>query len=77
MKKYVIEARNENRKLDMKKEMELRKVHPYLFSSISFTIDQLCHYAAFGQGRDLRIGPWELGAWMQTEGISYRVNYWS
>jgi len=76
MERYRIEVRGEDGKLDFDKENEKRKEHPYLFSMTSFSIDQLCHYASFGQGRNNPIGPTELSSFMKDIGVSYRIKYW-
>jgi len=74
--KFLIEVRDDNGKLDFKKEEEVRKAHPYLFSKPEFTIDQLCYYASYGQGRDNPSGPMELPIFMESIGVSYRMKTW-
>lgn len=72
----IIEVRDEDGKLDFRKEDEVKKQHPYLFSKPTFTIDQLCYYMSFGQGRNNPSGPMQLAAFMKEIGASYRVKYW-
>lgn len=74
--KYIVEVRDAKGQLDFKKEEEVRKAHPFLFSKREFTIDDLCHYAAFGQGRDLSIGPNELPPFMESIGACYCRKTW-
>lgn len=74
--KYIIEVRDADGKLDFRKEEEVKKAHPYLFSKREFTIDDLTWYASYGQGRNNPSGPSELPAFMKGIGISYRVKYW-
>lgn len=76
MDKYIVEVRNDQGQLDMEKEQILRKKHPYLFLHPSYTLDDLCRYASYGQGRDNPVGPLGLGAFMKEIGISYRIKYW-
>ena len=70
--KYIIEARNLEGNLDFELEKQIRAAHPYLFSKPAFTIDDLCHYASYGEGRDTPSGPLELPAFMRSIGVSYR-----
>ncbi len=74
--KYIIEVRDADGKLDFRAEEKRRKEHPYLFSKTEFTIDDLCYYMSYGQGRDNPSGPLQLNAFMGSIGISYRVKYW-
>ena len=74
--KFIIEVRDENGKLDFEKEKLKRIEHPYLFSKQTFSIDNLCYYASYGQGRHNPSGPGELGKFMESIGISYRQKYW-
>ena len=74
--KYIIEVRNEVGQLDLEREKEVAQAHPYLFSKTTFTIDDLCHYASYGQGRNNPSGPMELPKFMQEIGVSYRQKYW-
>ena len=74
--KYIIEVRDESGKLDFEKEKEIKKLHPYLFSKKTFTIDNLCYYMSFGQGRNNPSGPMQLADFMKQIGVSYRVKYW-
>lgn len=76
MKKYIIECRDTEGNLDFEGEVKLKKEHPYLFSKREFTIDNLCHYASYGQNRNNPSGPQELPAFMQGIGASYRVKSW-
>jgi hypothetical protein len=74
--KYIIEVRDQDGKLDFVKEEIKKKEYPYLFSKPYFTIDQLCYYASYGQGRNNRIGPMKLGQFMSEIGICYRMKTW-
>ena len=76
MNHYIVEVRNDQGQLDLSKEEQLRTEHPYLFTKPAFTMDELCHYASYGQGRNKPTGPLELGDFMQSIGISYRFKYW-
>jgi len=76
MKEYIIEVRDENGKLDFKNEPKRMKEHPYLFSKETFTIDNLCYYASYGQGRNNPSGPLDLPEFMKSIGISYREKTW-
>lgn len=75
-KRYIIEVRDASGNLDFAAEPQKRKEHPYLFSKREFTIDDLCYYASYGQGRNNPSGPFELGEFMNSIGISYRVKTW-
>jgi len=74
--KYIIEVRDENGKLDVKNEPKKKEEHPYLFSKDTYTIDDLCYYMSFGQGRNQPSGPSELETFMQDIGISFRQKTW-
>jgi hypothetical protein len=37
--KYLVEVRDADGKLDFRKEEEVRKAHPFLFSKANFTLD--------------------------------------
>ena len=74
--KYIIEVRDEQGSLDLKNEPARRKAHPYLFSKNTYSIDDLCHYMSYGQGRDDPKGPLDLPAFMKEIGITYRIKYW-
>ncbi len=74
--KYVVEVRGPDGLLDFGKEQEVRKQHPYLFSKPSFTIDELCYYASYGQGRDKPTGTMDVGEFLAGEGISHRAKDW-
>jgi len=76
MKKYIIEVRDSNGNLDFRREERVRKDHPYLFSKRAFTIDDLCYYASYGQGRNNPSGPMELPQFLNTIGVSYRIKNW-
>lgn len=73
---YIIEVRNAEGSLDFRKEEEVRKAHPYLFSKSEFTIDELTWYASYGQGRNNPSGPAELPAFMKEAGATYRAKTW-
>ena len=73
---FFIEVRDSDGRLDFEIEKIKRKEHPYLFSKQTFSIDDLCYYMSFGQGRDAPKGPMELPAFMGSIGISYRVKTW-
>jgi len=74
--KYIVEVRDANGQLDFRKEEEVRKAHPFLFSKTEFTIDTLCYYASYGQGRNNPSGPMELPAFMKSIGATYRQKTW-
>jgi hypothetical protein len=74
--KYIIEVRDENGKLDFRREEEVRKQHPWLFARREYTIDDLCHYASYGQGRNKPSGPMELGKFMKKIGVDFRPKTW-
>lgn len=75
--RYIIEVRNPDGTLaSIEKENAARAAHPFLFSKREFTIDDLCHYASYGQGRNNPSGPMELPAFMSGIGISYRRKTW-
>jgi hypothetical protein len=74
--KFIIEVRDSAGRLDFANEKIKRKEHPFLFSKREFTMDELCYYAAFGQGRNRRIGPMNLGEFMKEIGVSYRQKTW-
>jgi hypothetical protein len=76
MNKFIIEVRDENGKLDFKKEMEIRRIHPVLFNRHEYTLDELCHYASFGQGRNQPTGPLDLSKFFNPIGIFYRPKTW-
>jgi hypothetical protein len=50
--RFIIEVRDENGQLDFEAEKQKKKEHPYLFSKSTFSIDHLCYYMSYGQGRD-------------------------
>jgi hypothetical protein len=74
--KYLVEARDSSGALDFAQENIARVRHPYLFSKSTFTIDELCHYASYGQGRDTPIGPYELSTWLAEQGLACRPKTW-
>lgn len=74
--RYIIEVRDEHGQLDFRKEEEKTKEHPYLFSKLTFSIDDLCRYMSFGQERNNPSGPLELPAFMESIGITYRLKTW-
>jgi hypothetical protein len=75
-KRYIIEVRDADGKLDFEAEKQKKIEHPYLFSKPTFSIDQLCYYMSYGQERDNPSGPLDLPAFMESIGISYREKYW-
>ena len=77
MKKYIIEVRDENGKLvDFETEEKKKKEHPEFFTQREYTIDRLCWLASYAGGRNTPMGPMQLGEFMKSIGISYRVKYW-
>ena len=76
MQRFIIEVRDETGTLNFEKEKEKKKEHPYLFSKPTFSIDELCYYMSFGQGRNNPSGPMQLSAFMLSIGISYRLKTW-
>ena len=75
-KKYLIEVRNEKGDLDFEAEKQRKIDHPYLFSKSTFSMNNLCYYMSFGQGREIPKGPLGLPEFMESIGISYRVKTW-
>lgn len=76
MKKYIIEVRDENGQLDFRAEDKRQKEHPFLFSKMEYTIDELCYYMSYGQGRDKPSGPMQLDESMNSIGVTYRRKTW-
>ena len=74
--RFIIEVRDKDGNLDFETEKVKRKEHPYLFEKQEYTIDNLCYYASYGQGRDNPSGPMELGEFMNSIGITYRQKTW-
>jgi hypothetical protein len=74
--RYIIEVRHADGSLDFDGELRKRKEHPYLFEKHHYSIDNLCYYASYGQGRNNPSGPMELPAFMASIGISYRKKTW-
>lgn len=74
--KYIIEVRDDEGHLDFEREKQVRTEHPYLFSKSEFTIDDLCHYASFGQRRNNPSGPYDIGKFYKSIGVTYRKKYW-
>lgn len=74
--KYLVEVRDEQGRLDFRKEDEVRKAHPYLFEKREYKIDDLEYYASYGQGRNTPMGPLELPAFMKSIGVTYRPKTW-
>ena len=74
--KFIIEVRDNDGKLDFEKEEVKRKEHPFLFSKPTFSIDDLCSYMSFGQDRENPSGPFQLTAFMESIGISFRKKTW-
>lgn len=74
--KFIIEVRDSNGKLDFKKEREIRRIHPVLFQKSEFSIEELCHYASFGQGRNTPTGPLNLKDFFNPIGVFYRPKTW-
>jgi hypothetical protein len=70
--RYLVEVRDSEGKLDFEGEDHAREAHPYLFSKEYFSIDELCYFASYGEGRNKGIGPMELPAFMKSIGVSYR-----
>lgn len=73
---WIVEVRDENGELDPKKEVSVRQAHPFLFSREEYSIDSLCWYASYGQGRNESIGPMTLEAALREFGVSIRRKYW-
>ena len=74
--KYLVEVRDAKGALDFKKEVEMRKEHPYLFSKSVYTIDDLCYYVSYGKPKQGPSGPKETHSYLQSIGISVRVKTW-
>jgi hypothetical protein len=59
------------------KERAARKAHPYLFSKPEgFTVDELCYWMSFAEGRNKARGPMYLGDFLRSFGFSYRMKTW-
>lgn len=76
MKTYIIEVRDANGKLDFQAEWCMMAVHPFLFRKHEYTMDELCWWASYGEGRNKALGPMELGAFMKGIGVTYREKTW-
>lgn len=75
--KYIVEVRDKQGLLaSLEEEQKVKTRHPYLFSKREFTIDDLCHYASYGQGRNNPSGPMDIYEFYREIGVSYRVKYW-
>ncbi len=74
--RYIVEVRDKNGHLDFRNEGKAKAAHPYLFSLPSFSIDQLRWYASYGPGRNNPTGPMQLGEFMESIGVSYRIKTW-
>lgn len=75
-RRYIIEARN-GPYLASSAECETRRIlHPYLFSKASFAIDELCHWASFGESREQPCGPSETFAMLSAFGLPAREKTW-
>lgn len=74
---YMVECRHADGKLMTSKESEeIRKKHPFLDQCRSFTMDELCYYMSYGQGRNQPSGPMDLPAFMESIGFTYRKVTW-
>jgi hypothetical protein len=73
---YLVEVRDAEGHLDSEREKAVKIEHSYLFSKIRFSIDEMCYYASFGQGRDNPSGPMQLPEFMSSIGVSYRLITW-
>lgn len=65
---YLIEARDSNGKLDLRKEDSVRVEHSYLFSKSSYTMLEICRY--------LDVGPMKVAESLEKIGLTHRVIYW-
>ena len=74
--RYIIEVRDAKGHLDFDAEKTKRVEHSYLFSKQLFSIDNLCYYASYGQGRNNPTGPMQLKTFMDEIGITYRRKTW-
>jgi len=75
-KTYLVEVRDTEGRLDFTGEQKVRKEHPYFFSKREFTMDDLCYFMSFGEGRDNPSGPVQLDAFMKEMGVTYREKTW-
>lgn len=75
-KKYIISGTDDSKNWTFGGEQKKKEEHPYLFTKDEFTMNELCRYMSFGQGRDNPSGPMQLQAFMDSIGIIYRHKYW-
>jgi len=74
--KYLVEVRGADGHLDFKKEDELRKAHPYIFSKSEFTQDNLTWWASYGEGRIKPSTFAEARKFLADLGVSIRPKTW-
>lgn len=74
--KYLVEVRDAKGQLDFKKEEEVRKAHPFLFSKMFFTIDELAWWVSYGEGRNQPSGPSEVRTFLANIGACIRPKTW-
>jgi len=74
--KYLIEVRDADGHLDIKKEEELCKAHPYLFNKPEFTEDNLVWWASYGEGRIRPRTFAEARTFLACLGFSIRPKTW-
>jgi hypothetical protein len=74
--RYIVEVRNEKGELDFEKEKQVQRRHPFLALRQTFSMDELCWYASYGQGRNKPMGPMEIGEFYKSIGVSYRCKTW-
>lgn len=74
--RYIIEPRNGDHLVSDILAQQRRQAHPYLFSKDAFTIDELCHWVSFGEGRDNPCGPSETFAFLRSIGLPAREKTW-
>jgi hypothetical protein len=73
---YLVEVRDASGILDFRKEDELRKVHPYLFSKQFFKIDELAYYVSYNKPNLGPSSPAQAVDYLKSAGFSIRPKTW-
>jgi hypothetical protein len=71
--RYIVEAREPDGTLA---PMSRFDAHPYLRSRPTFTIDQLCWWASYGDGRNTPRGPAATFQFLRDLGLPAREKTW-
>jgi hypothetical protein len=74
--RYIVEPRNGSHLASNEECAERYARHPYLRSKPTFSIDELCHWVSFGEGRNSPCGPSETFAFLQAIGLPAREKTW-